>query len=275
MHFAYPPRKSSDPPPFRPRSSKVPLLRRTRLRTVVLLLLAFLGGLYLLSGSSRHDPYHEHVPSGNPSVVIVTVVDPATYSNTYLKTIQNNREQYAAKHGAQRPGGPRLGLRDRMLTRNLGYETFITKTSDYDTGRFPRSWSKIMAMRHALSKYPDCKYIWHLDQNAYIMEPSWSLEDQVLATRTLESLMIRDYPIVPPDSIIKTFPHLRAEDTGLVIAQDKDGLVSDSAIIRNGDWAKFLTETWMDPLYKTYNFQKAERHALVSKPSPPHIPLAG
>lgn len=156
---------------------------------------------------------------------------------------------------------------DKTLTWNTGYETFIAKASDYDTGRFPKSWSKIMAMRHALSKYPDCKYIWHLGQDAYIMEPSQSVEEQVLAPRTLESLMIRDYPIVPPDSIIKTFPYLRAEDTGLVIAQDKDGLVSDSAFIRNGDWAKFLTETWMDPLYRTYNFQKAERHALVNPPS--------
>lgn len=113
MHFAYPPRKSSDPPPFRPRSSKVPLLRKARLRTVVLLLLALLGGLYLLSGSRRPDPYHEHVPSGNPPVVIVTVVDPTIYSETYLKTIRENREQYAAKHGAQRSGGPGLGCETR------------------------------------------------------------------------------------------------------------------------------------------------------------------
>ena len=80
MHFAYPPRKSSDPPPFRPRSSRVPFLRRSRLRTVIIGLLALLGLFYVLSGSSEDQKYYEHVPSGNPPVVIVTVVTPRTTS---------------------------------------------------------------------------------------------------------------------------------------------------------------------------------------------------
>ena len=121
-----------------------------------------------------------------------------------------------------------------------------------------------MAMRHALTQYPDCQYLWFLDQNAFIVEPSRSLEDQILQPRTLEDLMIRDYPVVPPDSIIKTFKFLQAENVGLIVSQDKDGLVADSIIVKNGDWAKFFTETWLDPLYRNYNFQKAERHALVS-----------
>lgn len=124
-----------------------------------------------------------------------------------------------------------------------------------------------MAMRHALSKYPDCKFIWYLDQDAYIMDPTRSVEQVVLEPRTLESLMIKDYPVVPPDSIIKTFSHLRGSDAAMIISQDKDGLVTDSLLLRNGDWAKFLTETWLDPLYRTYNFQKAERHAMVSCPA--------
>lgn len=64
------------------------------------MLLAFLGGLWLLSGSGGPDPYHERVPSGSPSVVIVTVVDPSTYSNAYLETVGENRKLYAEKHGA-------------------------------------------------------------------------------------------------------------------------------------------------------------------------------
>lgn len=142
----------------------------------------------------------------------------------------------------------------------------MAKAHDYDTGGYQKSWSKVMAIRHALAQYPDCKYVWYLDQDAFIMEPARTVEEVVAEPRTLESLMIRDYPIVPPDSIIKTFAHLRGEDTGMIISQDKDGLVSDSMVLKNGDWAKFLSETWLDPLYRTYNFQKAERHALVSWP---------
>ncbi|KFA79722.1 hypothetical protein S40288_00686 [Stachybotrys chartarum IBT 40288] len=241
MHFAYPPRKSSNPLPFRPRSSKYSFLRRTRLRSILGIIGLCLFVLYFLTRPSRSAPYREHVPAGNPPVVIVTVIDPTTYKNEYLDTIKENRELYAARHG---------------------YKTMIVKTFDYDTKGSPKSWSKIMAMRHALTLYPDATYIWFLDQNAYIMDPTKSLEDQVLRPKKLESLMIKDYPVVPPDSIIKTFTHLKGQNAQLVISQDLDGLVADSLVLKNGDWAKFLVETWLGPLYRSYNFQKAERHTL-------------
>lgn len=95
------------------------------------------------------------------------------------------------------------------------------------------------------------------------MDPKKSLDDIVLQAGKLESVMIRGKPVVPPDSIIKTFDHLRADDIDLVLSQDKSGLVHNNIILRNGEWAKFLLETWLDPLYRSYNFQKAERHALV------------
>ncbi|PNY19939.1 alpha-1,2-galactosyltransferase [Tolypocladium capitatum] len=241
MHFAYPPRKSSNPPPFRPRSTQLPLPRRSRLKTIALVFLGFVGALYLLFGSRKPGPYHERVPSGSPSVVLVTVVDPTTWNNAYLSTIKENREKYAERHG---------------------YEAMIVKAYDYDTRGAPQSWAKIMAMRHAVSKYPDCKFIWYLDQDAYIMDPTKSLEEHVLEPKKLESLMIKDYPVVPPDSIIKTFTHLRGQDADFIVSQDKEGLVHKSVIVRNGAWAKYFVETWFDPLYRTYNFQKAERHAL-------------
>lgn len=121
-----------------------------------------------------------------------------------------------------------------------------------------------MAMRQALTRYPDCKFIWYLDQDAYIMNPAQSLEDLVLQPKQMESLMIRGQPVVPPDSIIKTYGHLRGDNIDVILAQDKSGLVHNNIFIRNGEWAKFFLETWLDPLYRSYNFQKAERHALVS-----------
>ncbi|KJZ71981.1 hypothetical protein HIM_08661 [Hirsutella minnesotensis 3608] len=241
MHFAYPPRKTSNPPPFRPRTTRLPALRRSRLRTVALIFLAVVALAYLFLGSSKPSPYHERIPSGSPPVVLVTVIDPTKYDNAYLDTIKLNRQKYAARHG---------------------YETMIVKAYDYDAKGSPQSWSKVMAMRHALSKYPDCKFVWYLDQNAYIMDPSKSLEARVLEPKTLESLMIKDFPVVPPDSIIKTFSHLRGQDTDFIVSQDKESLVHQTFILRNGEWSKFFLESWFDPLYRSYNFQKAERHAL-------------
>lgn len=81
----------------------------------------------------------------------------------------------------------------------------------------------------------------------------------------LEASMLVDHPVVPPDSIIKTFAHLSGEDIDFVLTQDKEGLATSSYVLRNSEWARFLLETWFDPIYRSYNFQKAETHALVSK----------
>lgn len=96
------------------------------------------------------------------------------------------------------------------------------------------------------------------------MNPELTIEQHVMKPAELEALMIKDQPIVPPDSIIKTFTHLRARDIDFVLTQDKEGLSAGSFVIRNGDWARFFLETWFDPIYRSYNFQKAETHALVS-----------
>lgn len=99
MHFAYPPRKSSHPPPFRPRSANLSFLRPGRLRPLVVGLLAFVFVLYLLFRPGGEGPYHERQPAGTPPVVVVTVLDTALYSKSYLQTVRENREEYATRQG--------------------------------------------------------------------------------------------------------------------------------------------------------------------------------
>lgn len=74
--------------------------------------------------------------------------------------------------------------------------------------------------------------------------------------------MRTDTPVVPPDSVIKTFSHLKPERVDFILSQDREGLAGGSLLIRTGDWAKYFLDTWYDPLYRSYNFQKAEGHAL-------------
>lgn len=96
------------------------------------------------------------------------------------------------------------------------------------------------------------------------MNPDLTVEGDVMNAKKLEGMMIKDQPIVPPDSVIKTFPQLKGKNIDLVLTQDKEGLAQGSFVIRRGDWAKFFLDTWFDPLYRSYNFQKADTHALVS-----------
>ncbi len=118
-------------------------------------------------------------------------------------------------------------------------------------------------MRHALTLYPQSLYFFFLDQQGLIANPSLTITDHIMSLSRIENLMLKDVPVVPPDSVIKTFSHLKGGQVDLVLTQDKEGLAQGSFIVKQGDWAKFFLDTWFDPLYRSYNFQKAEGHALV------------
>ena len=145
-----------------------------------------------------------------------------------------------------------------------GYGTFFPSTTDYDIGNSPKSWALIPALRHAMTKYPYTTYFFALSPHALIMNPSLPIESHVMEKKRLESLMLKDKPVVPPDSVIKTFSFLKGDKIDLVLTQDGEGLCQGSFILRRGTWARFFLDTWFDPLYRSYNFQKAEGHALVS-----------
>jgi mannan polymerase II complex MNN11 subunit len=121
-------------------------------------------------------------------------------------------------------------------------------------------------MRHAMASHPHSAYFFHLDAHALIVNPSKSLQSHILDKNRLQSLMLKDVPVVPPDSIIKTFSHLKPEDVDLIISTDNEDLNPGSFVLRQGDFARFFLDMWFDPLYRKYNFQKAEMHALVGFP---------
>ena len=79
------------------RSSRFPILRRSRIQAIVLFVCAAGAVLFILS---RIFGGSDGVPSGTPPVVIVTVVDPKSYSKEYINNIKENRIEYARKHGA-------------------------------------------------------------------------------------------------------------------------------------------------------------------------------
>jgi len=162
----------------------------------------------------------------------------------------------------------------RALTASSGYKVFYTNTSTYAhlTQSSPSSWSLIPALRHALTKNPEIDYVWSLSPRALITNPSLSLYDHVFSNLT--SLMLKDIPVVPPDSVIHTFSHLKPSQVYLILTQDMDNVAHTSFILRNTEaipvptgrskdsWSQYFLDAWFDPLYRAYAFQKAENHAL-------------
>jgi hypothetical protein len=143
-----------------------------------------------------------------------------------------------------------------------GYKTFFPQHDQYPLRNAPPSWARVPAMRHAMTLFPGTTFFWYLDATALIMNPSIPLHSSLLTSAKLESLMITNAPVVPPDSVIKTFANLKGDRIDFVVTQDKDGLAPSSFVLRNGEWAKYFLDVWFDPIYRSYNFQKAEFHAL-------------
>ena len=94
------------------------------------------------------------------------------------------------------------------------------------------------------------------------MNEDLSLQTHLLQGSRLDELILRDIPVVPPDSVIKTSKSLTADAVDVILTQDKQGVSTESFVLRQGEWAKFFLDAWFNPLYRSYNFQKAELHAL-------------
>lgn len=75
-----------------------------------------------------------------------------------------------------------------------------------------------------MTKYPKSTFFYLLSPHSLIMNPSISLKSHILDPKRLESLMIRDKPVVPPDSVIRTFSHLKGDKVDLILTQDDEGL---------------------------------------------------
>ncbi|PWY87654.1 hypothetical protein BO70DRAFT_332741 [Aspergillus heteromorphus CBS 117.55] len=242
MQFALPPRKTPIAPPYA-RSSRFSLQRRKQFKAVAILSFALLVVFFLLSQLFYTSTGTAAVPVGTPDVVIVTVLDRVRFSEGYTQKIVKNREDYAKRHG---------------------YTNFFANLSDYETtlGDAPKSWAVVPAVRHAMASHPYSQYFFHLDAHALIMNPIKSLDSHVLEKSRLESLMRKDVPVVPPDSIIKTFSHIQPQDVDIIITTDNEDMSPGSFVLRQGEFAKFFLDFWFDPLYRTYNFAKAETHVL-------------
>ena len=99
MHFAYPPRKSSHPPAYPARGLSRSLSynqrRQLKIGAIILCSLVFL----ILVLSRLFSSGMERIPPGTPEVVIVTVIDEENMSKDYIAKVQDNRKEYAARHG--------------------------------------------------------------------------------------------------------------------------------------------------------------------------------
>lgn len=106
MHFALPPRKTSNPPPYARNNSAISASYRRRkqlqlLGYAVLALLSLYLFLQLILHAIRSGGSDDGAGAieGRQDIVLVTIFDNNTMSEDYMKIVRTNRDHYAARHG--------------------------------------------------------------------------------------------------------------------------------------------------------------------------------
>lgn len=220
--------------------------RRSAISTVLLLaiivLVTFVVVIYFVA-----QRLSSVVQASGPSIVLVLGLDGDHYKDDYLQKIVSNRKEYADAQG---------------------YGLYVRDVKDFDHRVIDpekTEWKKLPLLRAAMQDHPGAKFYWYLDQNAIIMNPNLNLEEHILEPKRLNSLVLRDIPIVPPDSTIRTYRHVPADRMKFIISQDHEGLQTSSFILKNEEYSKYVVDAWFDKLYQEYTFAKKDKGALVRK----------
>ncbi|KAK4110528.1 glycosyltransferase family 34 protein [Canariomyces notabilis] len=138
------------------------------------------------------------------------------------------------------------------------------------------SWEKVDFIRTALRKYPKAEWIWWLDLNTFVMEPSYSLQDHIFDN--LEKHIYRDINEYNPLNITHPLTDQYLDDderspvgdgnansVNLILSQDCSGFNLGSFFIRRSTWTDRLLDIWWDPVayeQKHMEWEHKEQDAL-------------
>ncbi|CAI1837105.1 hypothetical protein SEUBUCD646_0B03590 [Saccharomyces eubayanus] len=139
-----------------------------------------------------------------------------------------NKKAYAKRHG--------YGLTIKDLTTSKRY------SHEYREG-----WQKVDILRQTLREFPNAEWLWWLDLDTMIMEPSKSLEEHIFDR--LDTLADRELKSFNPLDLTTDIPYVNyAEDLEFLITQDCGGFNLGSFLIKNSEWSKLLLDMWWDPV---------------------------
>ncbi|KAI1118805.1 galactosyl transferase GMA12/MNN10 family-domain-containing protein [Nemania sp. NC0429] len=166
----------------------------------------------------------------------------------------------------------------RKYVARWGYELEIVdmSTKKRYAHEWRESWEKVDSIRNSFRKYPKAEWIWWLDLNTFIMEPSYSLQGHIF--NNLQRHIYRDINEFNPLNL--THP-LKAnyldptslspvgdgniDSVNLMLSQDCSGFNLGSFFVRRSEWTDQLLDIWWDPvLYeqKHMEWEHKEQSAL-------------
>ncbi|KAI1485465.1 galactosyl transferase GMA12/MNN10 family protein [Biscogniauxia mediterranea] len=166
----------------------------------------------------------------------------------------------------------------RKYVAKWGYDLEIVdmSTKKRYAHEWRESWEKVDSIRNSFRKYPKAEWIWWLDLNTFIMEPTYSLQRHIF--NDLEKHIYRDINEYNPLNISHplTSPYLDPDSlsavgdgdinsVNLILPQDCSGFNLGSFFIRRSDWTDRLLDVWWDPVayeQKHMEWEHKEQDAL-------------
>lgn len=208
----------------------------------------------VINAFKNHDKvvYRPKSQKGYPKVVMVTSIDFQKYSQQTLVHIVQNRVDYAHDQGY----GVYVRWHQEFLPalNSLGYLQTHEKAK----------WVRLYCLRAAMLAFPHAEWFWYLDEDALVMKRNIELIQYVLNKDSLDPIMMREAPLVPPDGAIKTYRNSKASSVRLIITQTEKKLETYSFIVKNDDTGRAIVNMWGDPLYLNYqNFHFGVDSALT------------
>ncbi|RCK56708.1 putative alpha-1,6-mannosyltransferase MNN11 [Candida viswanathii] len=196
--------------------------------------------------------YGSSSTSNSPELVIVTAVDFDKYSLNALTKIVQNRVDYAHLQN--------YGVYVRW------YQEFLPYFNEFDALRDKEKskWVRVFCMKAAMFAFPNAKWFWYLDQDALIMNMNTNLEDYMLKPSALNSVMLKDQSLIPPNGLIKTYKNAKAESVRFIFVQSNQKIETSSFLVKNDCIGKSMMDIWGDDLYLQYpNFPYGPDSALT------------
>ncbi|KAI1828117.1 galactosyl transferase GMA12/MNN10 family-domain-containing protein [Xylaria intraflava] len=168
-----------------------------------------------------------------------------------------NKRKYAARWGHD------LEIVDMSTKKRYAHE-------------WRESWEKVDSIRNSFRKYPEAEWIWWLDLNTFIMEPSYSLQSHIF--NNIDKRMYRDinefnplnltHPIkanyLDPEALSPVGDG-NPDSVNLMLSQDCAGFNLGSFFVRRSEWTDRLLDVWWDPVayeQKHMEWEHKEQSAL-------------
>ncbi|ROT37330.1 hypothetical protein SODALDRAFT_340660 [Sodiomyces alkalinus F11] len=159
-----------------------------------------------------------------------------------------------------------------------GYDLEIVdmRTKKRYAHEWRQSWEKVDHIRKTLRKYPKAEWVWWLDLNTLVMEPSYSLQTHIFDN--LADKVYRDINEYNPLNLTHPFTEAyldsearspvgdgKEESINLLLTQDCMGLNLGSFFVRRSAWSDRLLDMWWDPVayeQKHMQWNRKEQDAL-------------